>query len=142
MNELEKKSIRQAVRDSYGKIAESKTPGCNCQGEACCGSSNSGSAEGISMALGYSGEEVHAVPDGSNMGLGCGNPQAIAGLKTGETVLDLGSGGGFDAFLAARQIGESGKVIGVDMTPEMISRSRANAENGGMLCRCVNDFRS
>jgi SAM-dependent methyltransferase len=131
MNELEKNSVRQAVKDSYGRIAESETPGCNCQGGACCGSSNTGSAEGISLALGYSGEEVRTVPAGSNMGLGCGNPQTIAGLKPGETVLDLGSGGGFDAFLAARQIGDSGQVIGVDMTPEMISRARANAENGG-----------
>jgi ubiquinone/menaquinone biosynthesis C-methylase UbiE len=81
--------------------------------------------------MGYADEELAAAPEGANLGLGCGNPQAIAALKPGETVLDLGSGAGFDCFLAARQVGESGRVIGVDMTPEMISRARANAERGG-----------
>jgi SAM-dependent methyltransferase len=85
----------------------------------------------VSQALGYSAEETAAVPAGSNMGLGCGNPQAIADLKPGESVLDLGSGGGFDCFLAARQVGESGHVIGVDMTTAMVSKSRSNAEAGG-----------
>jgi SAM-dependent methyltransferase len=81
--------------------------------------------------MGYSAAETASVPDGANMGLGCGNPQAIAALKAGETVLDLGSGGGFDCFLAARQIGDTGHVIGVDMTPTMVSKARANAEKGG-----------
>jgi len=85
----------------------------------------------VSQALGYSPEEVQAMPVGANMGLGCGNPQAIANLKQGETVLDLGSGGGFDCFLAARQVGETGHVIGVDMTPAMVSKARVNAEKGG-----------
>ncbi len=83
------------------------------------------------MALGYSGEEVATVPEGANMGLGCGNPHAIACLKPGETVLDLGSGGGFDCFLAARAVGDAGRVIGVDMTPEMITKSRRNGEKTG-----------
>jgi SAM-dependent methyltransferase len=86
----------------------------------------------ISLGLGYSSKDFVDVPDGSNMGLGCGNPQAIASLQPGETVLDLGSGGGFDCFLAARSVGEKGHVIGVDMTPEMITRSKENAENGGV----------
>jgi len=85
----------------------------------------------LSQALGYSTDETSAVPEGANMGLGCGNPQAIANLKAGETVLDLGSGGGFDCFLAAKQVGDSGQVIGVDMTPAMVSKARANAEKGG-----------
>jgi SAM-dependent methyltransferase len=79
------------------------------------------------LALGYSAEDLAAVPDGANMGLGCGNPQAIAALKTGETVLDLGAGGGFDCLLAAKQVGPSGRVIGVDMTPDMVSKARTNA---------------
>jgi ubiquinone/menaquinone biosynthesis C-methylase UbiE len=83
--------------------------------------------------MGYSTAELLAVPDGANLGLGCGNPQAIAGLRPGETVLDLGSGAGFDAFLAARQVGESGRVIGVDMTPEMLAKARANAQAGGYV---------
>jgi ubiquinone/menaquinone biosynthesis C-methylase UbiE len=80
--------------------------------------------------MGYSDDELTSVPEGANMGLGCGNPQAIAALKPGETVLDLGSGAGFDSFLAARQVGEGGKVIGVDMTPDMISKARENARKG------------
>jgi arsenite methyltransferase len=83
-----------------------------------------------SSKIGYTDKELTSVPEGSNLGLGCGNPQAIAALKKGETVLDLGSGAGFDVFLAARQIGEEGKVIGLDMTPEMISKARTNAARG------------
>jgi len=83
------------------------------------------------LALGYSAEDLASVPEGANMGLGCGNPQAIASLRAGETVLDLGSGGGFDCFLAARQVGAAGHVIGVDMTPDMISKARANAAKLG-----------
>lgn len=84
------------------------------------------------MALGYSTEDVSSVPEEANMGLGCGNPQAIASLKPGETVLDLGSGGGFDCFLAAKAVGQSGIVIGVDMTPEMVSKARKNAAQTGL----------
>ena len=87
--------------------------------------------DAVALELGYTATETAAVPAGANMGLGCGNPQAIANLKPGETVLDLGSGGGFDCFLAARQVGESGHVIGVDMTPAMLSKARVNAEQGG-----------
>jgi len=82
------------------------------------------------MAMGYSGEELKSVPDDANLGLGCGNPTALASLKEGEIVLDLGSGGGLDCFLAAEKVGQSGKVIGVDMTPEMVSLARKNAEKG------------
>ncbi|AKU96249.1 SAM-dependent methyltransferase [Labilithrix luteola] len=84
------------------------------------------------MALGYTDEDLSSVPEGANMGLGCGNPQAIAALRLGETVLDLGSGGGFDCFLAARQIGPTGRVLGVDMTSEMIAKARSNAEKLGV----------
>jgi len=125
MNEVEHDEIRQAVRQQYGQVAESE--GC---GPACCGETTT-SADTLSQALGYSADETALVPDGANMGLGCGNPQAIANLKVGETVLDLGSGGGFDCFLAARQIGDSGHVIGVDMTPAMVSKARTNADKGG-----------
>ncbi len=118
--------IRNAVRDRYGEIARSEA-GC-CVSSSCC--STPAGAE-ASPQLGYSSEDMAAVPEGSNMGLGCGNPRAIAALKEGETVLDLGSGGGFDCFLAARQVGPAGRVIGVDMTPEMITKARAAAEQGG-----------
>jgi SAM-dependent methyltransferase len=116
--------IRATVRETYGAIATEKPPsGCCGTGAACCGSSTGSS----STRLGYSDADQEAVPEGADLGLGCGNPQAIAALKPGERVLDLGSGGGFDAFLAARQVGPSGQVIGVDMTPEMVSLARANA---------------
>lgn len=129
MEEAEHDEIRKAVRQQYGQVAEGE--GCGC-GPACCGEAKGG-ADTRSQALGYSAEETALVPDGANMGLGCGNPQAIASLKAAETVLDLGSGGGFDCFLAARQVGDAGHVIGVDMTPEMISKARANAKKGGYL---------
>ncbi|HVJ90253.1 MAG TPA: arsenite methyltransferase, partial [Labilithrix sp.] len=92
------------------------TPGC-------CGP-----GADASLKLGYTAEDLAAVPEGANMGLGCGNPQAIAALKAGETVLDLGAGGGFDCFLAAKQVGPTGRVIGVDMTPDMVTKARANAK--------------
>jgi len=113
--------VRQTVRDQYAEIAKGADVGC-------CGKGTIAPGALGSLALGYSDEEVAAVPEGTNMGLGCGNPQAIAQLKPGETVLDLGSGGGFDCFLAARQVGESGHVIGVDMTPDMLSKARLAAE--------------
>jgi arsenite methyltransferase len=111
-------TIRAAVGEQYGKIARE---GGSC-GPGCCGLGSN-----ASLALGYSAEELAAVPEGANMGLGCGNPQAIASLAAGETVLDLGAGGGFDCFLAARQVGPSGRVIGVDMTHDMVMKARANA---------------
>jgi SAM-dependent methyltransferase len=120
--------IRSAVRENYGKIAVSGLASCGCSTSSCCGTSKEVTAADISRGLGYSSEDVTAVPEGANMGLGCGNPQAIATLKPGETVLDLGSGGGFDSFLAARAVGDKGHVIGVDMTPEMVTKSRRNAE--------------
>lgn len=129
MSALKNDKIRQEVRQQYGRVAESNGAGCGC-GPSCCDTPVA-SAETLSQGLGYSASDVGAVPQGANMGLGCGNPQAIAALKTGEVVLDLGSGGGFDCFLASQQIGDSGQVIGVDMTPEMISKARANATKGG-----------
>jgi len=120
MDTLKNDEIRQAVRQQYGRVAEGDGARGGCD-PACCGTLTS-SAETLSQGLGYTADDVGTVPPGANMGLGCGNPQAIAVLKTGEIVLDLGSGGGFDCFLAARQVGDTGQVIGVDMTPEMISR--------------------
>jgi len=119
MSEQNHDEVRGAVRDAYGKVAQGATLG-GCK-PACCATASE------SLKLGYSGEELAAVPEGADMGLGCGNPQAIAALQPGETVLDLGCGGGFDCFLAARQVGPTGRVIGVDMTPEMVNKARANA---------------
>ncbi len=130
MNQSGNEQIRKAVREKYGEVAESGNSGCGCSATSCCDESGP-DAKDTSVELGYSNSDVNEVPDGSNMGLGCGNPQAIASLKTGETVLDLGSGGGFDCFLAVREVGESGQVIGVDMTPEMVSKARKNAEKAG-----------
>jgi len=127
MSEQNHEAVRAAVRESYGKVAAQSGGGC-CSTSSCC---TPVPAANVSMGLGYSSSEVNIVPEGANLGLGCGNPQAIAALKPGETVLDLGSGAGFDAFLAARAVGESGHVIGVDMTPEMLEKARANAIKGG-----------
>jgi SAM-dependent methyltransferase len=129
MDTLKNDAIRQAVRQRYGRVAEGSRAGCGC-GPSCCDTPVP-DAPPLAEKLGYTAEEVAAVPQGANLGLGCGNPQAIAALKPGEVVLDLGSGGGFDCFLAARQVGNTGRVIGVDMTPEMISKARANGEKGG-----------
>ncbi len=126
MNKVEQDEIRRAVREQYAGAAMAETSCCGTP--SCCGSSN---ADELSAVLGYSAEELGRAPEGANLGLGCGNPQAIAALKPGETVLDLGSGAGFDSFLAAAQVGPTGKVLGVDMTPEMISKARGNAEKGG-----------
>jgi arsenite methyltransferase len=119
--------IRTQVRDRYAAIANNE--GSCCGGD--CGCADPLGNPAASVKLGYSPEEIEAVPEGSNMGLGCGNPQAIADLKLGETVLDLGSGGGFDCFLAARQVGHEGRVIGVDMTPDMLKKARDNAKRAG-----------
>ena len=118
------KDIRQTVREEYAKIAV-QSGSCCCSASSCC--SNDNSAQVMSKAIGYSDIEMNAVPEGANLGLGCGNPVAIASLKEGGIVLDLGSGAGFDCFLAANAVGNKGKVIGVDMTPEMIARARENA---------------
>ncbi len=120
--------IRTAVRDRYGAVAEADSG--TCCGPSCCGDATATDGSTLadkSAAMGYTTTEIEGVPEGANMGLGCGNPQAIASLRAGETVLDLGAGGGFDCFLAARSVGETGHVIGVDMTPPMVTRARANA---------------
>lgn len=113
---MKKEEIRKVVRKNYGKIAKADFP--------CCGQENS-------QRIGYTETELKSVPEGASFSLGCGNPIALASLKEGETVLDLGSGGGLDCFLAARRVGEKGKVIGVDMTPEMLDKARENARKGG-----------
>jgi len=125
-------SVRQHVRESYAEVAEASNNSSCCGVESsCCGVSDDAAINTlISTRLGYSEDDLAKVPDGADMGLGCGNPRAIASLKAGETVIDLGSGGGFDAFLAAHEVGESGHVIGIDMTPTMISKARKNAEKG------------
>lgn len=119
-------NIRQQVIKTYKEIAKSNSSGCGCT-SSCCGPQTL-IEEGFSERLGYSKEEIAGVPSGANMGLGCGNPQAIADLKQGETIVDLGCGGGFDCFLAAKQVGDKGLVIGVDMTSEMISKARNNLQ--------------
>ena len=119
--------VRKDVRDRYGKIAQSKGT-CCAPAASCCGPQSK--AESIGMAIGYSEEELKSIPDDANLGLGCGNPTALASLKEGDVVLDLGSGGGMDCFLAAGKVGKEGKVIGVDMTPEMVGLARKNAANG------------
>jgi arsenite methyltransferase len=124
MTEMTNDEVRSAVREQYGKAARQAT---GCASSGCCG----GSTPDASLMLGYSPDDLAAVPEGANMGLGCGNPQAIAALKAGETVLDLGAGGGFDCFLAAKQVGSQGHVIGVDMTPDMVTKARANAQKLG-----------
>jgi arsenite methyltransferase len=132
MKPTESDAIRQSVRESYAGVAEaSDNGGCCGEASSCCGVSEEVQINSlISSRLGYSQEDLVSAPEGADMGLGCGNPRAIAALKPGETVLDLGSGGGFDAFLAAREVGKGGRVIGVDMTPAMLSKARRNAERG------------
>lgn len=122
---MKETEIKKTVRDSYAKIADGGSS-CCIPDDSCCGSSYS--AQEVSRKLGYSEDELSVVPDGANLGLGCGNPVALASLKQGETVLDLGSGAGFDCFIAANKVGKDGKVIGVDMTQEMILKARENAE--------------
>ena len=121
------KEIKKIVREGYAKVA-TQNVSC-CSGGCSCGSVPR--VEDISKAVGYSMDEINAVPKGANLGLGCGNPVALASLKEGEVVLDLGSGAGFDAFLASPRVGKTGKVIGVDMTPEMIEKAKNNARKGG-----------
>jgi arsenite methyltransferase len=121
---MDKKDVRDVVRKGYAEVAKGSGSCCGPK-TSCCGGTNT--AETVSRTIGYSDEEMKAAPDGANLGLGCGNPIALASLKPGETVLDLGSGAGFDCFLAARAVGPTGHVIGVDMTPEMLDRARDNA---------------
>jgi arsenite methyltransferase len=128
---MEKKAheIKKIVREGYARIAKQNVSCCSIK--SCCGDANL--AQAISKSVGYSEEEIKAVPENANLGLGCGNPVTLASLKEGDVVLDLGSGAGFDAFLAAKRVGKTGRVIGVDMTEEMIEKATANAKNGGYL---------
>ena len=127
MNRPDDDAVRDQVRSRYAGVAQQGGSSC-CAGE--CGGSTCDPADS-SAELGYSVDDITSVPAGADMGLGCGNPQAIAALKLGEIVLDLGSGGGLDCFLASRQVGSEGGVIGVDMTPDMVSKARRNAHVGG-----------
>ena len=122
---MKDQELKMALKKGYSRVARS---GSSCCQSDCCGSAK---PQQISRKIGYTDEQMEAVPEGSNLGLGCGNPVAMAGLKEGETVLDLGSGAGFDCFLASLAVGEKGKVIGVDMTGEMLERAAANARKGG-----------
>jgi ubiquinone/menaquinone biosynthesis C-methylase UbiE len=124
---MDKEEIKKVVREGYAKIVK-KDSSCCAPVKSCCGGTDL--AQDISKGVGYTEEEMNAVPGGASLGLGCGNPVALASLKEGETVLDLGSGAGFDCFLAANQVGKTGKVIGVDMTAEMLDRARENARKG------------
>ncbi|HRI13762.1 MAG TPA: arsenite methyltransferase [Verrucomicrobiota bacterium] len=128
---VDSNAVREEVRSTYGKIALNKQNGC-CASEAAAGCGTDRPSATSADKLGYSPDEIAASPEGADLGLGCGNPQAIALLKPGETVLDLGSGAGFDCFLAARVVGPTGRVLGVDMTPEMLAKARANAAKGGV----------
>lgn len=125
---MEKDEIKNKVKEGYGRVALENRSCCGAP-SSCCGSS--ASIQTIGEMIGYSKEEMNQVPEGANLGLGCGNPVALASIKVGQTVLDLGSGAGFDSFLAARAVGEKGRVIGVDMTPEMVAKARENAKKGG-----------
>jgi arsenite methyltransferase len=122
---MESKKVKEFVKKRYGEIAQSEQP-CCCS-STCCGSST----KDISKEIGYSERDLENLPDSAILGLGCGNPVALANLKEGETVLDLGSGGGIDVFLASKKVGQNGKVIGVDMTEEMLNRAKASALKNG-----------
>jgi arsenite methyltransferase len=119
--------IRKMVREGYAQRAKTDSSCCGSSCDCGCGPT----VEDVSLAMGYTDADLKAVPEGANLGLGCGNPVALASLKEGETVLDLGSGAGIDCFLAAQRVGPKGRVIGVDMTPEMLQRARDNARKGG-----------
>jgi arsenite methyltransferase len=125
---LEQDQARRQVRARYGEIARSSGRGCGCGPS--CGDDGAGGTN--ALTLGYSATDLQSVPNGAEMGLGCGNPTAHASIQPGETILDLGSGGGFDCFLAAQRTGPAGRVIGVDMTPDMISKARANSARSGL----------
>src|SRR3954453_5430232 len=137
-SDMEQADIKEMVRARYGSIAAAASPASDCCAPttSCCGPAATPDAK--SMRMGYSAEELASVPEGANLGLGCGNPQVIADLKPGETVIDLGSGAGFDCFLASGQVGETGKVIGIDMTHEMLKKAR---ENAAKIDACNVEFR-
>jgi SAM-dependent methyltransferase len=126
---MQEDEIKSTVREAYSKVAKREISIPLNPIKSCCGTNDL--ADTISRAVGYIEQELASVPEGANLGLGCGNPTALASLKEGDTVLDLGSGTGFDCFLAANAVGAGGHVIGVDMTPEMIEKARANARKGG-----------
>jgi len=129
---MKAKDIRKLVRDRYSGIARQNGSCCSTGRSSCCSATTEAStAQIISKTIGYTTEEMSSVPERSNLGLGCGNPTIMSSLKKGETVLDLGSGAGFDCFLAAQAVGKKGRVIGVDMTPDMVERARENAESAG-----------
>ncbi len=124
---MKDEKVKRTVREGYAKIAK-QDGSCCTPVNSCCGSTNV--AQDISKKIGYTGKELKEIPESANLGLGCGNPVALASLKEGETVLDLGSGAGLDCFLAANRVGTKGRVIGVDMTPEMIEKAKENAQKG------------
>ena len=131
MATLNPEEIREVVRQRYGAIAETWDDQTGDPSASCCGEAASSADSVKAQRLGYAAEDTDTVPEGANHSLGCGNPIAIASLRPGETVVDLGSGAGFDCFLAARAVGETGHVIGVDMTHAMLHKARANAAEGG-----------
>ena len=126
-------TIKTLIRDRYGSIAAADAASCCAPASSCCAPTTPTDAGAKARVMGYSEAELQAVPDGANLGLGCGNPQAIADLQPGETVIDLGSGAGFDCFIAARAVGAEGRVIGIDMTHEMLAKARANAAQVGAV---------
>jgi arsenite methyltransferase len=126
-NKMNDKKIRGIVKERYSQIAKQSCSCCS-QAEPCCPAPDL--AEHIGRTIGYGEEELQSVPEDANLGLGCGNPVALASLREGETVLDLGAGAGFDCFLAANKVGKTGKVIGIDMTPDMVEKAEENAKKG------------
>jgi arsenite methyltransferase len=124
---MKEEDIHKQVRTAYGQVA-ARQGGCGC-GTGCCGTGRT--VESVSLGIGYSEEDLEQAPEGANLGLGCGNPVALSSLREGEVVLDLGSGAGFDSFLAAERVGPTGRVIGIDMTAEMLDRARENAKKSG-----------
>jgi arsenite methyltransferase len=127
---MKETEIKTNVRERYAEVARQAQSCCgpkNLDAKQACGCNSNAATRDISKSVGYTDEDLAAAPEGANLGLGCGNPVALASLKEGETVLDLGSGAGFDCFIAAKKVGKSGRVIGVDMTPEMLDKARANA---------------
>ncbi|MDH5681929.1 MAG: arsenite methyltransferase [Spirochaetota bacterium] len=133
MNELEQDILRNQVRETYKEVAISDGGcGTGTGSSSCCAPTTKVNARQISEIIGYSQEDLAVVPEGANLGLGCGTPLSYAKVRQGETILDLGSGAGFDAFIASKELNGTGKVLGVDMTPEMISKARTNAESAGI----------
>ena len=128
---MDSPDVKTLVRARYGSIAAADPAVCRAPVSSCCAPTTSADAADKARAMGYSDADLAAVPDGANLGLGCGNPQAIAALRPGETVIDLGSGAGFDCFLAAGAVGPAGQVIGIDMTHEMLAKARDNAARVG-----------